>query len=200
MFFLPSFLPSFLSQRLDAADRGALSWRSRRVCITLSITLAHLNCSVSASLYFCLFVKILSISDSLALYLSLVHVSPGFPPSFFPSRSATGLDPTPSRMATPQPPHLARKLDMKTAVDGLWMTGQDTLLCGVPMAQVKPDQRQSHIGVIIFLIVMFITAPLTDPLQSYFSSSSCLSLPPSPTPHVYNTLLQYCLASRLLPW
>jgi len=28
-----------------------------------------------------------------------------------------------------------KKLDMKTPVPGLWMTGQDTLLCGVPMAQ-----------------------------------------------------------------
>eukprot|EP00403_Amphidinium_massartii_P038675 CAMPEP_0178445616 /NCGR_PEP_ID=MMETSP0689_2-20121128/40284_1 /TAXON_ID=160604 /ORGANISM="Amphidinium massartii, Strain CS-259" /LENGTH=687 /DNA_ID=CAMNT_0020070223 /DNA_START=1 /DNA_END=2061 /DNA_ORIENTATION=+ len=28
-----------------------------------------------------------------------------------------------------------RLLDMKTAVPGLWMTGQDTLMCGVPLAQ-----------------------------------------------------------------
>lgn len=48
------------------------------------------------------------------------------------SGSAIGLDVTPNRFVNMR---TMKKLDMKTSVQGLWRTGQDTLLIGVPLAQ-----------------------------------------------------------------
>jgi len=46
--------------------------------------------------------------------------------------SAVGLDVTPERFVDID---TLQKLDMKSPIQGLWLTGQDVLLCGVPMAQ-----------------------------------------------------------------
>jgi len=45
---------------------------------------------------------------------------------------ATGLDCVPERFS----PTAQRLLQMKTWIPGLWITGQDTFICGVPMAQI----------------------------------------------------------------
>ena len=51
-----------------------------------------------------------------------------------PRGGAVGLDPTPQRFADRR---VADMLDTETMVGGLWLTGQDALLCGVPLAQVS---------------------------------------------------------------
>jgi all-trans-retinol 13,14-reductase len=45
---------------------------------------------------------------------------------------AVGLDQTPSRFTDWE---LIRHLDARTAIPGLWLTGQDTLTCGQPVVQ-----------------------------------------------------------------
>lgn len=47
--------------------------------------------------------------------------------------SAIGLDVTPSRFTDEGD---MRRLDMRTSVRGLWLTGQDTLMAGQPLAQL----------------------------------------------------------------
>jgi hypothetical protein len=50
-----------------------------------------------------------------------------------PSGGAVGLDHSPARFTDPK---VLRLLDPESPVRGLWLTGQDTLLCGQPLAQV----------------------------------------------------------------
>lgn len=50
-----------------------------------------------------------------------------------PSGGAVGLDQTPRRFTDP---HLQKLLDTRTKVEGLWQTGQDTLICGQPLVQL----------------------------------------------------------------
>ena len=50
-----------------------------------------------------------------------------------PRGGAIGLDVCPERFADPQ---VVQQLDMQTPVKGLWLTGQDTVLCGQPMVQI----------------------------------------------------------------
>jgi len=50
-----------------------------------------------------------------------------------PRGGAVGLEPTPERYAGD--PALLRQLDVETPIPSLWMTGQDTLICGVVLAQ-----------------------------------------------------------------
>jgi all-trans-retinol 13,14-reductase len=47
---------------------------------------------------------------------------------------AVGLDQTPARYCHPT---VQRVTDPRTPVPGLWLTGQDTLLCGVPLVQLS---------------------------------------------------------------
>ena len=47
---------------------------------------------------------------------------------------AVGLDVTPSRFYDDE---TERLLDMKTPINGLWLTGEDALLCGQPLAQLS---------------------------------------------------------------
>uniref|UniRef100_A0A7S2S4B8 Amine oxidase domain-containing protein n=1 Tax=Mucochytrium quahogii TaxID=96639 RepID=A0A7S2S4B8_9STRA len=51
-----------------------------------------------------------------------------------PGGGAVGLDVTPNRFADETTEDL---LDMQTPVDGLWLTGEDSLLCGQPLAQLS---------------------------------------------------------------
>ena len=51
-----------------------------------------------------------------------------------PRGGAVGLNPTPERFASRR---VADTLDTETPVGGLWLTGQDSLLCGVPLAQAS---------------------------------------------------------------
>eukprot|EP00928_Gymnodinium_smaydae_P043504 TRINITY_DN29132_c0_g1_i1.p1 TRINITY_DN29132_c0_g1~~TRINITY_DN29132_c0_g1_i1.p1 ORF type:complete len:699 (+),score=92.16 TRINITY_DN29132_c0_g1_i1:149-2245(+) len=51
------------------------------------------------------------------------------------SGSAIGLDTNAGTGCRFTDLEVMKKLDMKTPVPGLWMTGQDTLMCGVPLAQ-----------------------------------------------------------------
>lgn len=46
---------------------------------------------------------------------------------------ATGLDGSPERFRNLK---VAEELDMETQIQGLWLTGQDTLLCGQPLVQI----------------------------------------------------------------
>lgn len=46
---------------------------------------------------------------------------------------ATGLDSPPHRFSSDA---IAEELDMRSQVPGLWLTGQDTLLCGQPLVQI----------------------------------------------------------------
>lgn len=48
--------------------------------------------------------------------------------------SAVGLDVTPGRFTDMD---ALRRVDMRTGVNGLWLTGQDTLCCGQPLAQLS---------------------------------------------------------------
>lgn len=50
-----------------------------------------------------------------------------------PGGGAVGLDQTPRRFTDPE---LQRLLDTRTKVEGLWQTGQDTLICGQPLVQL----------------------------------------------------------------
>jgi len=47
--------------------------------------------------------------------------------------SATGIDNTPARYVDSEE---MRRLDMRTYIPGLWLTGQDTLVCGQPICQL----------------------------------------------------------------
>jgi len=49
-----------------------------------------------------------------------------------PGGAATGLECVPARFE----PAAQAALQMRTRVDGLWLTGQDAFICGVPMAQI----------------------------------------------------------------
>jgi len=49
-----------------------------------------------------------------------------------PDGAAVGLDQTPLRYSW----EIQKHLDMSTPIHGLWMTGQDTLICGVVLAQL----------------------------------------------------------------
>ncbi|GBG33050.1 All-trans-retinol 13,14-reductase [Hondaea fermentalgiana] len=51
-----------------------------------------------------------------------------------PGGGAVGLDVTPPRFSDT---HTEDLLDMKSPIDGLWLTGEDTLLCGQPLAQLS---------------------------------------------------------------
>jgi len=51
-----------------------------------------------------------------------------------PAGGAIGLDVTPQRFADEVTADL---LDMKTPVEGVWLTGEDALLCGQPLAQLS---------------------------------------------------------------
>ncbi len=51
-----------------------------------------------------------------------------------PGGGAIGLDVTPSRFYDDETEQL---LDMKTPINGLWLTGEDALLCGQPLAQLS---------------------------------------------------------------
>ena len=46
---------------------------------------------------------------------------------------ATGLNSAPARYTDDE---IAEALDMKSPIEGLWLTGQDTLLCGQPLVQI----------------------------------------------------------------
>ena len=48
--------------------------------------------------------------------------------------AACGLAVTPERVLDVD---IVTKLNMKTPIKGLWLTGMDTLLCGVPLAQMS---------------------------------------------------------------
>ena len=48
--------------------------------------------------------------------------------------SAIGLDVVPSRFTDFD---TMKRLDMRTGIADLWLTGQDTLLCGQPLAQMS---------------------------------------------------------------
>jgi all-trans-retinol 13,14-reductase len=48
--------------------------------------------------------------------------------------AACGLGVTPARFLDPE---INCHLNMRTPISGLWLTGQDTLLCGVPLAQMS---------------------------------------------------------------
>ena len=51
-----------------------------------------------------------------------------------PGGGAIGLDVTPPRFYDEE---TERLLDMKTPIEGLWLTGEDALLCGQPLAQLS---------------------------------------------------------------
>jgi all-trans-retinol 13,14-reductase len=55
---------------------------------------------------------------------------------FLPSGqgSAIGFDVTPERFVDAD---VIRRLDMRTTIGGLWLTGQDVLMCGQPLAQLS---------------------------------------------------------------
>lgn len=55
---------------------------------------------------------------------------------FLPSGrgSAIGLDVTPERFVDAD---VIRRLDMRSTIGGLWLTGQDVLMCGQPLAQLS---------------------------------------------------------------
>jgi len=47
--------------------------------------------------------------------------------------SATGMDHSPSRFTNKE---LMAELDMQSKLPGLWLSGQDTLICGLPLVQI----------------------------------------------------------------
>lgn len=73
------------------------------------------------------------------------------------SGSPIGLDVTPERFL----PSVVARLDMKSKVPGLWHTGQDVLMCGVPLAQLSG---------------MLTALKLLGPLQQVFFSARAVHL------------------------
>lgn len=61
------------------------------------------------------------------LYPLIIFPSPG---------AAVGIDVTPERFTDPT---VLRQLDVVTPINNLYMTGQDTVLCGVTLCQVRID-------------------------------------------------------------
>merc|ERR1712004_18797 len=51
-----------------------------------------------------------------------------------PGGAAVGLNPNPARFCDDE---IDLLLDMKTPISGLWLTGEDALLCGQPLAQMS---------------------------------------------------------------
>ncbi len=58
------------------------------------------------------------------IYLTPISPKPG---------AAVGIDVTPKRFTDPV---VLRQLDVVTPINNLFMTGQDTVLCGVTLCQV----------------------------------------------------------------
>jgi hypothetical protein len=56
------------------------------------------------------------------------------------SGGAVGIDVTPQRFVDPL---IRERLDPVTDIPGLYMTGQDTVLCGVTLCQVKYEASVS---------------------------------------------------------